>query len=138
MSSEWTDEELMGYLNESLPAERMTLLESELRNSAALRQRVSHVRDSHATGPLSVGGVWRRDRVSCPSRRQLGSYILGALAPDWSDYIDFHIRVVGCRYCAANFADLEQPAQSAPVVESRRQKFFQSSAGYISNLRRDE
>ena len=79
-----------------------------------------------------MGDVWRRERLSCPSREQLGSYLLGAMADEEADHIAFHLNEVGCRYCRANLEDLEsQQAEPQPTVQSRRQRYFQSSAGYL-------
>lgn len=80
----------------------------------------------------SVSEIWRRGRLSCPSRRQLGSYLLGALPPEWVDYVEFHVQTIGCRYCQANLADLEEASQPSPKSAERRQKFFQSSAGFMA------
>lgn len=78
--------------------------------------------------------IWRKARLSCPGRRQLGSYLLGALPPEWTDYIEFHLQTVGCRYCQANLADLQEAGQASEPVQRRRQKFFQSSAGYVRRI----
>lgn len=131
MAIDFTDPELLGYLDEALDVERMAAIEAELRSSAALRQRVSGLRSSREHQGHSVSDIWRRARLSCPNRRQLGSYLLGALSPDWTEYIEFHLQTVGCRYCQANLADLEEASQPSPAAAQRRQKFFQSSAGYV-------
>ena len=76
--------------------------------------------------------VWRRGRLSCPGRHQLGSFLLGALPADLAGYIRFHLETIGCRYCAANLDDLRQAADAASSeTVRRRQKYFQSSAGYV-------
>jgi hypothetical protein len=83
-------------------------------------------------GVHSLGEIWRRHRISCPSRGQLGSYLLDALPEELADYIRFHIELVGCRYCRANLTDLRQQQAELPeVVQTRRRRFFQSSAGYL-------
>jgi hypothetical protein len=43
------------------------------------------------------------------------------------------VDTIRCRYCAASVADLkaQQSAAEAAVAERRRQKYFQSSAGYL-------
>ena len=80
----------------------------------------------------SLGEIWRRARLSCPSRQQLGSYLLGVLDDDHADYVTFHIETVGCRYCAANLTDLQrQQAEKSDTVQLRRRKYFQSSAGFL-------
>lgn len=131
MSQTFTDAELLGYLDEALPVDRMTAIEGELRSSAGLRQRVAGLRSSREYQGHTVSDIWRRARLSCPGRRQLGSFLLGALSPDLTDYIEFHLHTVGCRYCQANLSDLQESSQPSKAVLRRRQKFFQSSAGYV-------
>lgn len=131
MPHDFTDAELLGYLDEALPIDRMTAIEAELRSSAGLRQRVTGLRGSREQQGHTVSDIWRRGRLSCPGRRQLGSYLLDALSPEWTEYIEFHLHTVGCRYCQANLADLKESSQPTEAVQQRRQKFFQSSAGYV-------
>lgn len=132
MAADFTDAELLAYLDEGLPIARMTAVEAALRASAALRTRAAELRDQRELQGHSVGEIWRRERLSCPTRHQLGSYLLGALATDLAQYVVFHLETVGCRYCAANLDDLRQSKQpSDPETAQRRQKFFQSSAGHI-------
>ena len=76
--------------------------------------------------------IWRRNRISCPTREQLGSYLLGVLDDEQMDYIRFHLETVGCRLCHANLKDLERrQAESNESVVVRRRKYFDSSAGYL-------
>lgn len=79
-----------------------------------------------------MGEVWRRRQLSCPSRTELGSFLLGTLDSDKSGYIDFHLRTVGCRYCVANLTDLEGELKKSEEAPARRRKFFESSAGYLN------
>lgn len=129
-----TDEELRAYLAEHLPAERMAALEQALRESETLRRQLAVIARDSDQGGYSVGEVWRRNRLSCPTRSQLGAYLLQALDDGPRDYIDFHLQTVGCRVCNANLADLQQATAAAPEKQRRRRKYFESSAGY---LRRD-
>ncbi len=130
--STFSDDELLAYLDEMLPAEKMATVEKELRDSESLRKRTSGLVRLRDRGIHSVGAIWRQKRLSCPSRSQLGSYLLGTLEADVIDYLDFHVRTVGCRYCAANLADLEsQQADAATASESRRRKYYQSSVGHL-------
>lgn len=130
----FTDAELLAYLDEALPVERMAAIETELRQSAALKNRAAVLLQGRDQGEHSVGEIWRRGRLSCPTRHQLGSFLLGALDAALVDYIDFHLHTVGCRLCAANLDDLQRSAQPAAEVEQRRQKIFQSSAGYVRKI----
>ena len=133
-----TDDELLSYLDEMLPVERMAEVERSLRSSDDLRQRLASLVHGRDQGVHSVGEIWRRKRLSCPSRKQLGSFLLEALDSDHHAYIEFHIRSVGCRICDANLRDLENSMQATPDVQQRRKRYFQSSAGYLSQLNEDD
>jgi hypothetical protein len=86
-------------------------------------------------GMHSIGDIWRRRRLSCATREQLGSLLLGALEPALADYFQFHLDSIGCRFCQANLDDLKaQQAGAEPAeTDSRRQKYFQTSAAYLKN-----
>lgn len=131
-----SDVELAGYLDELLPAEQAAAIEARLRVSAALRQRVTSLIHRRDQGGHTVGEIWRRRRLSCPSRSQLGAYVLGVLEPAHAEYVRFHVHTVGCRFCEANLTDLEQSSRKAdPAAEPRRQRFFESSAGRLAERR---
>jgi hypothetical protein len=132
MPDSFTQSELESFLDEALPAEDMARIEKALRKDKTLAGRLASVHGRRNSGVHSLGDIWRRARVSCPTREQLGSYLLHALGDDLADYVEFHLRTVGCRYCQANLADLEaQQAETADTVETRRRRFFQSSAGLL-------
>ena len=83
-------------------------------------------------GIHTLGEIWRGRRLSCPTRHQLGTWLLGTIEEDLARYIAFHVEVVGCRYCQANLADLRAQHDGVEqVVVTRRHKYFQSSAGYL-------
>ncbi|REJ76742.1 MAG: hypothetical protein DWQ34_10575 [Planctomycetota bacterium] len=126
-----TDAELLAYLDEMLPAERSAEVERELRDSPSLRQRASLLARRRDQGGHTIGEIWRRERLSCLSRSQLGSYLLGALDNAQADYVDFHIRTIGCRICAANLQDLQASQQVDGATRQRRRRFFESSAGRL-------
>jgi anti-sigma factor RsiW len=133
MSAQFSNAELEAYLDESLSVARMTAIEGALRHDAELTERLAAINGRRDAGVHSLGEIWRRRRLSCPSREQLGSYLLGVLADDETDYVKFHLDTVGCRYCAANVHDLQSQQSSADAnqVEKRRHRYFQSSAGYL-------
>ena len=123
---------LDAYLDEALPPEEMAQVEQALRKDPALARQLAAITARRDAGVHSLGGIWRRHRLTCPSREQLGSYLLDALPDEWADYIKFHLEMVGCRYCQANVADLQRQQDESPKsVETRRRRYFQSSAGYL-------
>jgi len=124
--------DLEAYLDEAMPPEEMARIEDALRKDAELVRELAAINARRDAGLHSLGAIWRRERLSCPSRDQLGSYLLGILPDEMADYVDFHIEVVGCRYCRANLADLKnRQAEEPRAAETRRRKYFQSSAGYL-------
>lgn len=126
------DAELLAYLDEMLSPDRAAVIEKELRVSPALRQHATVVARRRDQGGHTVGEIWRRERLSCLTRSQLGSYLLGALDEGLTSYIDFHLRTIGCRICEANLRDLELSSQRADgELQQRRRKFFESSAGLL-------
>ena len=89
--------------------------------------------DERDRGEHSLGAIWRRFRLSCPGREQLGSYLLGVLTPEQAEYIDFHLRTIGCAFCQANLADLQaRQRETAKQVDVRRRRFFNSSHGLLT------
>jgi hypothetical protein len=112
----------------------MTRIEDALRRDRVLLAELSAINARRDGGAHTLGEIWRRHRLSCPTREQLGSYLLNVLPPDLHSYLTFHLDVVGCRRCQANVADLrERQAEAATSVEIRRRRYFQSSAGLLPN-----
>ncbi|MDB5313227.1 MAG: hypothetical protein JWO38_7429 [Gemmataceae bacterium] len=103
-----TRQMLRDYLHDALPEAEMAAVEKALRGSPDLRKLLDGERDEEDRGDHTVGAIWRRERVSCPARDQLGGYLLGAGDPDLLDYVEFHINVIGCPYCQANLDDLRK------------------------------
>ena len=125
-------EQLHAYLDDALSDAETAKVEQALRDSEALRRALRQAMQERDRGEHSLGAVWRRERLTCPTREQLGSYLLQVLDDGQQDYIAFHLRVIGCPFCTANLADLQALQQEpAPQAKARRRRFFQSSAGYL-------
>ena len=57
---------------------------------------------------------------------------MGAVPDDEASHIKFHLEVTACRFCQANAADLRRAEEETlHEVQTRRRKYFQSSAGYL-------
>ena len=135
-SREFSTVELEAYLHEALPPNDMAAIETALRNDPELLKQLSLINNRRDAGVHTLGDVWRRHRISCPTREQLGSYLLGALGQGHGEYIAFHIDKIGCRICRANLEDLQrQQGEAAQDASQRRRKYFQSSAGYLGEKR---
>jgi len=132
MSHSIRQPDLDAFLDEALPPDEMARIEQALRDDPQLAETLAGVVARRDAGVHTLGAIWRRHRLSCPTREQLGSYLLGALDKAEADYIAFHIEQIGCRPCRANLADLERQQQEAPEHgEQRRRRYFQSSAGHL-------
>lgn len=123
------DDLLRAYLAETLPGGEMARVEKALRESASLRARLEEIRQDRPDGSLhSLGAIWKRHRLTCATREQLGSYLLEVLDPAEADYLAFHLDVVACPFCRANLADLEgQFTTDAPATQARHRRIFHSS-----------
>lgn len=129
----WTDREICAWLDELLSAERMATFETQLRENEQLRSRVANLIRSRDQGGNTVGEIWQRAQLSCPSRTELGGYLLQTLSPDAAGYVEFHLQTIGCRVCQANVRDLEEQASQSENVPGRRRRFYESSAGLLRN-----
>ena len=127
----WTDREITAWLDELLPPARMSEFENQVRTDKALQQKVAAVIRSRDQGGNSIGEIWQRARLSCPSRTELGNYLLQTLTPEHAAYIEFHLTTIGCRLCLANLADLEEQSSQQTPPDNRRRRFFESSAGLL-------
>lgn len=132
MSQPLRPSDLEAYLDEALPSEEMARIEHVLRTDCLLAQRLATILARRDSGVHTLGEIWRRHRLSCPTREQLGNYLLGVMDQETVDYVDFHLDVVGCRACQASLTDLKRQQAEAPEAsQGRRHKYFQSSAGYL-------
>lgn len=133
MSDTYETSELEAYLDEALPSDDMAAIEEALRTSDGLREQLKVVVGRRDAGIHTIGAIWRRHRLSCPQRTELGSYLMGILMDDQSGYIRFHLEVARCRVCTASVADLEaaQASSDTEEVTGRRKKYFQSSVGHL-------
>src|SRR5262245_57054080 len=123
---------LDAYLDDALNETETARVEKALRDSEPLRRKLRVVMQERDRGEHTISAVWRRERLSCPTREQLGSYLLQVLDEGLQDYVEFHLQTIGCAHCLANVADLQSSLnEPAPKARARRRRYFQSSAGYL-------
>lgn len=129
----FSDAELYAYLDEDLESGRMTDIERELRADPVLLERLTTLIANTNAGNHSLGAIWHSHHVSCPNREELGSFLLGILPPDQKSFVKTHLEINGCRQCQANLDDLQhQQLEARTLSQDRRQRYFQSSAGFLS------
>lgn len=126
-------EMLRCYLDDMLSEGETAQVEQSLRSSESLQRLLRAVMQERDRGEHSVGAIWRRERLSCPNREQLGSFLLQALDDGEQDYLEFHLHTVACPYCLANLADLKSLRKDPEThTQDRRRRIYDSSAGYLS------
>jgi hypothetical protein len=127
-----SDSQLLQYLDDVLPPEITAQLESLLRQQPELRARLMALSEQRDQGGHTLGEIWRRERLSCIPRHELGNYLLGTAQPAWRDYIRFHVQEMGCRVCLANLHDLQQSEQEqSSARQGRQRRYFETSAGTL-------
>jgi RNA polymerase sigma factor (sigma-70 family) len=88
---------------------------------------------SYSEGLLTE--IWEMQRLSCPKRSTLGAFLLETLPPEWFDYVDFHLTVVGCHFCRASFKDLQEQQGTdgdLSLEEALRLRIMNSTVGFLS------
>lgn len=132
MPQHFTTAELEAYLDEELAPEVLAEIENVLQSQPETVQELIAINSRREAGVHSIGGIWRKFRLSCPSRDQLGSFLLGAMTSEVKSYVQFHLETVGCRFCLASLGDLESRQEgSTEEATTRRARYFQTSAGYL-------
>jgi hypothetical protein len=136
---DFTREQLAGYLDDALNEAETARVEQALRQSEPLREELRRLMQERDRGEHSLGAIWRRRRLSCPAREQLGSYLLGALDAEHHDFVLFHLETVGCSFCLANLADLQTLQKEPPAkTRERRKRIFETSSRYLYPNRKRE
>lgn len=132
MSQEFSQADLEAYLDEALPPDEMAAIEEALRNDPDMGQKLVAIHGRRDAGVHTLGEIWRRHRITCPSRQKLTLYLDGKLDADESNYIRFHLEEVQCRLCLASYEDIRIARQDADQEsESRHQRFLDRSSTYL-------
>lgn len=74
--------------------------------------------------------VWEDLRPSCPKRSTVGAYVLGTLEAGWSEYVDFHLHQLGCRFCLANLEDLRRQV-ARREGQALQRRIMKSTVGFL-------
>jgi RNA polymerase sigma factor (sigma-70 family) len=103
-----------------------------------LKRIHEHITRSGLLQDLSVScsedlltGIWEQQRLSCPKRSTLGAFLLETLAPEWFDYVDFHLATLGCHFCRASFKDLQEQQTSERDTQFQ-QRILTSTIGFLT------
>ena len=131
-----TREQLHAYLDDALDDAETARIEKLIRTSAAVRTRLTKAREERDRGEHTLGAVWRRERLSCLTREQLGGYLHGVLDKELHAYIDFHLKTIVCPCCLANLDDLREKQAEQAAQTRRRRRYFETSARLLNEARK--
>ena len=131
-----TREQLHAYLDDALDDAETARIEKLIRGSPAVRTQLTQVRDERDRGEHSLGAVWRRERLSCPTREQLGSFLHDVLDAEHHAYIVFHLQTIICPSCQANLDDLKEKQAESATQSRRRRRYFEQSARLLNDARK--
>lgn len=131
MSQEFTSTALEAYLDEDLPPAEMARIEQAARKDPKLSERLSEINTRRNAGIHTLGEIWRRNRLTCARREQLGGFLLGTLDKPTAAYMKFHLEVIECRVCHANLEDLKTRRKQTDETVFRQKRYFESSVGYL-------
>jgi len=120
---------LDAFIDDHLNEQDSVRVEKAVRESQELNTLLKSIIASREMGDHSIGAIWRREHLSCPTREELSSYKEEALDPQRIDYIKFHLETVGCNACKANLADLNctKGSQNNPDANEKHRQFLENS-----------
>lgn len=73
--------------------------------------------------------VWEYHRFSCPKRSTIGGFLLRTLDDEWQRYVDFHLNILGCRFCRANLEDLQ--SETLEHQQQLHSRIMESTVGFL-------
>lgn len=133
MPEEFPDAELEAYLDETLDPDRAAEIEQALKQDKALLERLSFINGRRDAGVHTLGEIWRRNQLGVPNAEKMGNYLLGVLSEEESTYLEFRMQQLKCPFTLALYNDLlERQSESAEKSQSRRERFFNSSANLLN------
>ncbi len=121
---------LMGVKENEIAVTKHRLLKRLRASLAGLIADTEIEEDLESRFLPSLQQVWENQRPSCPKRTTLGKYSLQFLPDDWTDFVHFHVNLLGCSYCRANLVELEDESAAAGS-DCFNEQLFQSTIGFL-------
>lgn len=132
--TDWTDEQLLAYADELLSVQSAAQLEQGIRSDSLLADRLLSLLAMRDQGTHSLGEIWRREALSCPSREIWSAYLVGQFGDGLNEYLRSHLELVACRRCQANVTDLQQHGVEVEAAARRAERILATSAGALAQL----
>lgn len=132
MNQRFTQSDLEAYLDEALPPDEMAQIEEHLRNNPEMGERLIAIHGRRDAGVHTMGEIWRRHRLTCPSREELTLYLDEQLGAAEADYVGFHLEEIHCRLCVASFEDIRIARDDdSEDSQTRHQRILDRSSHYL-------
>ena len=109
----YSREYIHAYIDGALSPEEADAFTSMAYGDSELRGKIRTVQTEFDYHNHTVGSLWRRNQLTCPSDQEIVDYQRGALAiinPEIADYVQFHLTSIRCIYCISTAAELKQSA----------------------------
>ncbi|MCS6975650.1 MAG: hypothetical protein NZM31_01400 [Gemmatales bacterium] len=132
-----TEQDLIDHVEEALPPHKASVIEKAIRESEELMAILNALILARSGEEHSVGAIWERHRLSCPTRDQLSNYLVRAMSDEALTYIAFHLEDVDCPYCQAELEELKNAKQQGKKARGERaRKTYHEGVALLSSQRR--
>jgi len=109
----YSREYIHAHIDGALSQEETDAFDLEAQVNSELRGQIRAVQSEFDYHNHTVGSLWRRNQLTCPSDQDIADYLRGGLAiinPEIADYVQFHLTSIRCIYCISTAAELKQSA----------------------------
>ena len=109
----YSREYIHAYIDGALSPEEADAFTLMAYGDSELRGKIRTVQTEFDYHNHTVGSLWRRNQLTCPSDQDIVDYQRGALAiiyPKIADHLQFHLNSIRCIYCISTAAEWKQSA----------------------------
>ena len=109
----YSREYIHAYIDGALSPEEADAFTSMAYGDSELRGKIRTVQTEFDYHNHTVGSLWRRNQLTCPSDQEIVDYQRGELAiiyPKIADHLQFHLNSIRCIYCISTAAEWKQSA----------------------------
>ena len=109
----YSREYIHAYIDGALSPEEADAFTSMAYGDSELRGKIRTVQAEFDYHNHTVGSLWRRNQLTCPSDQEIVDYQRGELAiiyPKIADHLQFHLTSIRCIYCISTAAEWKQSA----------------------------
>lgn len=124
-----TINQLDAYLDDAVNQEEAARIEQAIREYPELQQEALKLLQNRDRGQHTIGAIWRREQLTCPSQEEIRLFILEGLDDNMMDYLEFHLETLECPQCKATYTALKDSSNGEE--QERQQRIFKGSTGTL-------